>query len=98
MAAPAIIVITTTAPDDPDLRDDDYGATMCAIQNMLLVGTGLGLGTYLRTGALIHFPPLREFLGIPSGQRIAVVVYVGYPDHLPERRRTSFRDKTRWLG
>jgi nitroreductase/YHS domain-containing protein len=97
MAVPVIIVVTTTAPEDPDLRDDDYGATMCAIQNMLLVGTGLGLGTYLRTGALIHFAPLREFLGVGPARRIAGVVYVGYADHRPERRRTSFRDKTRWL-
>ncbi|MDR7418213.1 MAG: nitroreductase family protein [Armatimonadota bacterium] len=97
VATPVVIVVTTTAPDDPDLRDDDYGATMCAIQNMLLVGTALGLGTYLRTGALIHFPPLHEFLGLPSGRRIAGIVYVGHPDHRPARRRTPFRDKTRWL-
>lgn len=96
-ATPAIIVVTTTNPADPDLRDDDYGATMCAIQNMLLVATGLGLGAYLRTGELIRFPPLVEFLGIPGSRRIAGVIYVGYPDHVPERRRTSYQQKTRWM-
>lgn len=97
LATPVIVAVTTSAPDDPDLRDDDYGATMCAIQNMMLVATGLGLGTYLRTGGLIHFPPLREFLGVPEDRRIAGIVYVGYADHIPERRRTTFSEKTRWV-
>lgn len=97
VAIPVIIVITTTAPADPELRDDDYAATMCAIQNMLLVATGLGLGTYLRTGGLIRFAPLREFLAVPDDRRIAAILYVGYPDHIPERRRTPAGQKTRWL-
>jgi nitroreductase/YHS domain-containing protein len=97
IGAPAIIVVTTTNPDDPDLRSDDYGATMCAIQNMLLVATALGLGSYLRTGGLIHFPPLREFLSVPPTRRIAGAVYVGYSAHVPERRRTPAAKKTHWL-
>lgn len=98
VAAPVIVVVTTTSPADPDLRDDDYGATMCAIQNMLLVATGLGLGSYLRTGGLVRFPPLLEFLGVPEGRRVAGVVYVGYAAHLPARRRTPWREKTRWMA
>ena len=97
LATPAIIAVTTSAPGDADLRDDDYGATMCAIQNMMLVATGLGLGTYLRTGGFIHFPPLREFLAVPEGRRVVGIVYVGYADHIPERRRRPFSEKTRWL-
>ena len=97
LSMPVIIAVTTTAPDDPDLRDDDYGATMAAIQNILLVATSLGLGTYLRTGALIHYGPLLEFLGVPAGRRIAGAIYVGYPDHIPHRRRTPSINKTTWL-
>jgi nitroreductase/YHS domain-containing protein len=98
IGTPAIIVVTTTNPDDPDLRNDDYAATMCAIQNMLLVATSLGLGTYLRTGGLIHFPPLGEFLGVPATRRIVGVVYVGYAAHTPARRRTEAGAKTHWLA
>lgn len=94
---PVIIVVTTTAPDDPDLRNDDYAATMCAVHNMLLMATGLGLGTYLRTGGLIHHEPLLRFLSVSTGRRIAGIVYVGYPDHVPERRRTPATMKTRWM-
>ena len=98
ITTPVIIVVTTTNPDDQDLRDDDYGATMIAIQNMLLVATGLGLGVYLRTGRLIRFPPLREWLAVTEGRRIAGVIYVGYPAHIPERRRTPHREKTHWMA
>ncbi|MGH2360285.1 MAG: nitroreductase family protein, partial [bacterium] len=71
--------------------------TMCAIQNMLLVATGLGLGVYLRTGGLIRFPPLLEFLGVPAARRVAGVIYVGYPALVPRRRRTPYGKKTRWM-
>lgn len=97
LATPVIVIVTTTNPTDPDLRDDDYAATMCAIQNMMLVATGLGLGAYLRTGQLIRFAPLLDFLDVPEGRRIAGVMYVGYPALIPERRRTSYEAKTRWL-
>ncbi len=97
LATPVIIVVTTSDPNDPDLRDDDYGATMCAIQNMMLVATGMGLGAYFRTGELIRFAPLLDFLGVRQGRRIAGVMYVGYPALIPQRRRTSHEKKTRWL-
>lgn len=97
VAVPVIIVVTTTAPDDADLRDDDYGATMCAIQNMLLTAVGLGLGAYLRTGGFIHDRGLRRLLDVPDGRRVAGILYVGYPEHIPQRRRTPYPQKTRWL-
>ncbi len=97
LTTPVIIIVNTTNPLDLELRDDDYGATMCAIQNMLLVATGLGLGVYLRTGGLIRFAPLLEFLEVPPARRIAGVVYVGYPALIPRRNRTPYEKKTRWM-
>lgn len=97
VAVPMIIAVTTTSPDDPDLRDDDYAATMCAIQNMLLTAVGLGLGAYLRTGGFIHHRGLRDLLAVPDGRRVAGILYAGYPERTPERRRTPYAQKTRWL-
>jgi nitroreductase/YHS domain-containing protein len=74
VAVPVIIAVTTTSSDDPDLRDDDYGATMCAIQNMLLTAVGLGLGVYLRTGGFIHDRLLLDWLNVPAGRRVAAIL------------------------
>lgn len=96
VATPTIVAVTTRVADEPDVRDDDFAATFIAIQNMLLTAVAMGVGTYMRTGGLIHDPSLRQFLQVPPDRRIAAIVYVGYPALIPERRRTPYQDKTRW--
>lgn len=97
IATPVIIVVTTHVSDDLEVREDDYAATFCGIQNMLLVAASRDVGTYPRTGGLVHDPALREFLNLPGDRRIAAVIYVGYPAITPERRRTPWQEKTVWL-
>jgi len=97
LATPVIIVVTTHLAADPAVREDDYAATFCAIQNMLLVAASRGVGTYPRTGELIHDAKLRAFLSLPSDRRIAAVIYAGYPAVTPERRRTPWQQKTKWM-
>lgn len=45
-----IIVVTARVSADPTLAEEDYAATFCGIQNMLLVAASAGIGTYPRTG------------------------------------------------
>jgi len=97
LETPVVIVVTTRVSPDPTLTEDDYAATMMAVQNMLLVAASLDLGAYLRTGGLIHDDALRVLLGLAADRRIAGVVYVGYPDLIPERHRTPAEQKTTWL-
>jgi nitroreductase/YHS domain-containing protein len=97
-AAPVIIVVTTRVSADPALTEDDYGATMIAVQNMLLTALDEGVGTYPRTGGFIHDPGLRAFLGLPDDRRVAAIVYAGYPAVVPERRRAPWAEKTVWLS
>jgi nitroreductase/YHS domain-containing protein len=97
-ATPVIIVVTTRVSADPALTDDDFGATMCAAQNMLLVALDEGVGTYLRTGGFIHDARLRAFLNLPQDRRVAAVIYAGYPAVVPERRRAPWSEKAVWLS
>jgi len=97
LGTPVIIVVTTCLSADPTVAEEDYAATFCGIQNMLLVAASARVGTYPRTGGLVHNPALRAFLEIPPDRRIAAIVYVGYPALIPERRRTPYGQKTRWL-
>ena len=94
---PVIIIITLQHATDPAVAADDFGATFCAVQNMLLVAAADGVGTYPRTGGLIHDPALRAFLSLPPDREIVAVVYVGYPAVVPERTRTPYGQKTRWM-
>lgn len=95
---PVIIVVATLVADDAIQREEDLAATFCAIQNLLLAATSLGLGTYLRTGALIRDPGLHEMLDLPADQRVVGTIYLGYPAEPPTPRpRTPAAEKTRWL-
>jgi len=94
---PTIIVVTTFVSPDPVQAEEDFAATFCGIQNMMLVAASLGVGTYVRTGGLVRDPGLRAFLDLPPDRRVAAVLYVGYPAIVPERRRTPYERKTRWL-
>lgn len=43
---PVIIVVTTRVASDPTRAEEDYAATFCGIQNILLVAASDGVGTY----------------------------------------------------
>jgi nitroreductase/YHS domain-containing protein len=94
---PVIVVVTLHRSRDPDVAADDFAATFCAVQNMLLVAAADGIGTYPRTGGLIHDRALRAFLSLPPDQDVVAIIYVGYPAVVPERTRTPYAQKTRWM-
>ena len=95
---PVIIAVTTLASDDAVRREEDYAATCCAIQNILLAALSFGLGTYWRTGAVIEDPRLLDLLGASSEERAVGAIYLGYPAAEPKRKpRAPAAEKTRWL-
>jgi nitroreductase len=94
---PVIIVVTSHVTDDPELREEDFWATFGAAYAFMIGAWTFGLGTYFRTGALRDEPRLRELLALPEDRRILGVLYVGYPETIPQKRRTPAREKTVWL-
>lgn len=98
METPVIIAVSSLVADDPVQREEDYAATFCAIQNILLAAVSQGLGTYVRTGDILNEPELAELLGLPGGNRVVGIIYLGYPAEEPKpRRRSPAAEKTRWL-
>jgi nitroreductase len=97
LATPALIVVTAHQAADPEVREEDLAATFMAIQNLMLAATERGVGTYMRTGPLRDDPALRSLLGLEEDRRILAVVYVGYPEEVPQKRRTPASERTVWL-
>jgi nitroreductase len=83
--------------DDEAQRDEDVAATYMAMQNFMLAGVELGVGTYLRTGGILHDPELRALLGLDPDRRVLGMIYVGYPADTPQKRRTPAGERTVWL-
>jgi nitroreductase len=96
---PVQVIVSMVVSADERTREEDYAATMMAVQNFLVAAQALGLGSYLRTGALMRDPSLLSLAGIPDDQRVVGIISLGYPAEaeLPRRRRPP-ADLTRWIG
>src|SRR3954470_18530980 len=55
-ALPGMIAVAVVNADDPEQREEDYAATMMAIQNLALAATELELGTAIKSGAIMNDP------------------------------------------
>lgn len=98
MALPAVIAVAIRQDDNPEIREEDYAAAMMAIQNISLIAVGLGLGTHIKTGAIMDDPAARAAVGVDDGERIIALINVGEPAELPAvKPRTDARDLTVWV-
>ncbi len=97
-AAAVIAACQVTSPDDEQLDREDYAATCCAVQNLMLAATGHGLVALWSTSKALQHPMVREFLQIPAGERVVGVLFLGHPTtELPCRRSKTVDDVTRWV-
>jgi nitroreductase len=96
-ALPAMIAVAVVIADDAEQREEDYAATMMAIQNLALAATELGLGTAMKTGAIMSDPAARAAAGVAENERIVAVVNVGVPaDVPPAKARRAASEVTVW--
>ena len=82
-ALPGMIAVAVVDAADPEQREEDYAATMMAVQTLCLAATELGLGTAIKTGAIMSDPAARAAAGVADDQRIVAVVNVGVPAEVP---------------
>jgi nitroreductase len=98
-ALPAMIVVAVVDQAEAEQREEDYAATMMAIQNLSLTAVDLGLGAAIRTGAIMADPAARAAAGVRDGERIVAVVNVGVPAEVPPAKpRHSLADVTTWTA
>jgi nitroreductase len=96
-ALPIMIAVSMKESDNPEIREEDYAATMMAVQNLLLAAEAHGLGTHLKTGAVMQDPGARAAVGVPADERIVAVIHAGEPAEAPAPKpRTPAADLTHW--
>jgi nitroreductase len=95
---PAIVAVTMHLDEDPETLEEDYAATFMAVQNILLAAVDMGLGTQIKTGAIMADPRLRDALGVEEGRRVVAFVFIGEPEEIPAAKvRAPAAEKTVWL-
>jgi nitroreductase len=96
---PAMIAVIQDEDENPEIREEDYATAFMAIQNLSLAAVEMGLGTHIKTGAVMGEPALRGALEVADGQRVVAIVFLGEPAEVPRAKpRTPAKDRTRWLG
>ncbi|MFW5947009.1 MAG: nitroreductase family protein [Gemmatimonadota bacterium] len=83
-AVPAMIGVLVREAEDPEVREEDYATAFMAIQNLCLAAVARGLGTHIKTGAVMGEPSLRSALDVGEAQRLAAIVFLGEPAEVPD--------------
>jgi nitroreductase len=97
-ALPCMIAVAVVNNENPEIREEDYAAVMMSIQILTLVAVEKGLGTHLKTGAVMADPAARAAAGVPDEQRIVAVVNLGVPAEVPPpKKREPSAAFTTWL-
>jgi nitroreductase len=95
---PAMLAVSVVLDENPEIREEDYAATFMAIENLALAAHAVGLGTHLKTGAVMDDPHSREAVGVPEGERIVAIVELGEPAGMPgAKSRRPASELTTWV-
>ena len=77
---------------------EEVEAVSCAVQNILLGATALGIASFWSTGGMALRPPMKEFLKLGEDDHVIGVLYLGYADINPEGNRTMpLEEKITWV-
>lgn len=97
-AAAVIAVSYRRTPDKPATDREDYAATACAVQNILLGATARGFVGLWSTGKVMGHPLVRAFLRQGDDEAQVGVIFLGTPAQaaVPRRSHTA-ADLSRWV-
>ena len=95
---PAMVAVLVAEDDNPEIREEDYATAFMVVENLCLTAVAMGLGTHIKTGAVLGDAPLREALRTRHGQRVVAIVYLGVPATGPSpKARRPADEVTEWL-
>ena len=98
-ALPCMIAVAIVKSDNPEIAEEDYAATMMGLQNLALTAVELGLGTAMRTGAVMGDEAARTAAGVAENERIVAIVNVGEPAELPGGpKKRAAAEVTTWVS
>ncbi len=99
MGKPAVMAVTCSVSGDPFRDREDYAATCCAIQNIMLAAWEDGVGMQWSTSGLIEDAEALQVLGVDAGrERVAGLLYAGYAERVPQSSRKPAAELTTWLA
>ncbi len=95
--APALLYVYSISGGSAEIDEENYSATSCAVQNLMLAAHAAGLGVGWSTGKPTKHPAIPAALGADEGSKIVGCLYIGYPSGLPTSDRTDVTNVATWL-
>ncbi len=78
---------------------EEVAAVACAVQNMCLVSTAYGIGSYWGSGGVTYMDETKTFLNLSEKDKVMGFLYVGYPDiEWPKGQRRPLEYYTEWIN
>ena len=99
MRSPVVIMAICHPSDLPRVKlEEEDLAVACAIQNMSLQATALGLSLFWSTGFPSAHPAVAQAMGCTGQAKVMGCLHLGYPGDSgwPEGRRQAWEDKVHW--
>ena len=98
LLASAIIAICMKRQESGKIPEvEEVEAVACAVQNMSLLATAYGLGTYWGSGGVTYSNQMRGFLQLGEKDKCLGFLYVGYPSiDWPKGQRKPIEYFTTW--
>ena len=99
MSPPVLIAVTSAVTPEDDFREmEDYAATACSVQNLVLSLWDQGIGSQWSTGGITRSDFVYGALGIsPTKEKIVGFVKAGYPAAIPQRVKKSIAEIREYL-
>ncbi|WP_343693141.1 nitroreductase [Chitinophaga sp.] len=94
-----IIVLCMKRGNKPAIPEiEEIAAVSCAVQNLWLGATALGLAGYWGSGGMTFSPAMKAYLSLGEEDKVLGIFYLGYTDEpLPEGRRLKpLAEKIKW--
>jgi nitroreductase len=96
-ASHIIVAYNQKTPGDKLPEWEEWTATACAIQNVLLAAQAEGIAVFWSTGGMMSKPAFKTWLGLQETDFPMGVFYLGRSDEPAKGvRKTPIEDKTRW--
>ena len=93
--APAFMYVYAREGPNEEVTRENYAATACAVQNLLLAAHSIGIGVGWSTGKPC-LADVRSTIGAEPDWQTVGALYIGYPSEKPEAKRAPVDDVTTW--
>jgi nitroreductase len=79
-------------------HQEDICAASCAVQNLWLTASAIGLGCYWSTGGTTFYPKVNSFFGLEEKDTLLGFINLGIMDKpWPKGKRGNMEDKVTWV-